>query len=999
MKSSIMRPLLIVAALMMSVILASAADMERFLVRGYLYMDNWTPVDSAEVVSLMKNDTIPVEFKVLNSYGKSNKLKGAEMRLMVNSGMGDYTLVIEKDGLETFVKRFSIASRNDETKYIGAMQMKREMTRSLDEVTVTATRVKMVMKGDTMVFDAGAFQLKEGSMLDALVRQLPGATLDEDGVITVNGRKINELLVNGKDFFKGDPKVALQNLPSYTVKNLKVYDKAAKNAYLTKSDAKWVKREDEENLVMDVNLKKEYMTGWTANVEAGGGTDSRWKLRGFGLGYTEKFRLALYGNFNNVGDTETASSRGGWGSRTIRYINGAAYLSYGGGNSGGENTVKKGGFDYSFKDKKVSIEGNASASHTNNYLLAMQSAMRFYPERDLFDRSTADKNSRQSSLSTYHNLEIRGDNMFVSIRPELNWNVNNGNGNTRSATFTANPVESFRGEAIDSLFSRGSKSSFAREMLNSIHNMQVSHGTSLNTSLSVDMTYAPKTMKGNVNVNLSGAYGRTPGISRTEYFQTLGALAGEGHQPLNSDRYNSTDGKSRNMRASANYTYKHSKFNETRSNSLYVRTAAMYVYQNINNSADMLLAELDADPDRLPSLNEPANAVRDYDNSYYSRSYTNHAGGNLSLNFQSQPLAPGDSTFNLSYYLYGAINYSHRHEVLDYDKPQVMYDRISRNLDFVTPSIGYSMSSDNKLRNLVFNMSASMSMDAVPMNRLLNTVDNSDPFNIYIGRPEGLKNSMSYYAQAGFMYFSKGSHRNRIMTDMSWNVRRNAIAMARTYNPETGVSILSPANINGNWNIRYSFDYNVQVGPRNQVELHGWFSTAFLNSVDFLAVNTTPVRSSVRNFTFNPNVGAAYRFKNGSSINTGWGITWDKATSPRADFTDINSHTITGNVQGVIKLPADIELNTSLNAVIRRGFSDASLNSSNWVWNADLSKSFLKRKVMTLKLSAYDILNSMKAVSVNVNAQGRVETWTNTMRRYVMLSAIYRFDMKPKNQR
>ncbi len=99
MKSSIMRPLLIVAALMMSVILASAADMERFLVRGYLYMDNWTPVDSAEVVSLMKNDTIPVEFKVLNSYGKSNKLKGAEMRLMVNSGMGDYTLVIEKDVL------------------------------------------------------------------------------------------------------------------------------------------------------------------------------------------------------------------------------------------------------------------------------------------------------------------------------------------------------------------------------------------------------------------------------------------------------------------------------------------------------------------------------------------------------------------------------------------------------------------------------------------------------------------------------------------------------------------------------------------------------------------------------------------------------------------------------------------------------------------------------------------------------------------------------------
>ena len=93
-------------------------------------------------------------------------------------------------------------------------------------------------------------------MLDALVRQLPGATLSTDGVIEVNGRKINELLVNGKDFFKGDPKVALQNLPAYTVKNLQVYDKADKDAYLTHSNARLDRKEEEENLVMDVVLKK-----------------------------------------------------------------------------------------------------------------------------------------------------------------------------------------------------------------------------------------------------------------------------------------------------------------------------------------------------------------------------------------------------------------------------------------------------------------------------------------------------------------------------------------------------------------------------------------------------------------------------------------------------------------------------------------------------------------------------------------------------------------------
>lgn len=93
-------------------------------------------------------------------------------------------------------------------------------------------------------------------MLDALVRQLPGATISQDGVIEVNGRKMNELLINGKDFFKGDPKVALQNLPAYTVKDIKVYDKADDDAYLTHSDANADKLEGDKNLVMDVRLKK-----------------------------------------------------------------------------------------------------------------------------------------------------------------------------------------------------------------------------------------------------------------------------------------------------------------------------------------------------------------------------------------------------------------------------------------------------------------------------------------------------------------------------------------------------------------------------------------------------------------------------------------------------------------------------------------------------------------------------------------------------------------------
>ena len=88
------------------------------------------------------------------------------------------------------------------------------------------------MKGDTIVYNADAFQLSKGSMLDALIEQLPGAELKDNGVITVNGKQVSSLLVNGKDFFRGDPKVALENLPAYMVNKVKVYEKDLNSATL-----------------------------------------------------------------------------------------------------------------------------------------------------------------------------------------------------------------------------------------------------------------------------------------------------------------------------------------------------------------------------------------------------------------------------------------------------------------------------------------------------------------------------------------------------------------------------------------------------------------------------------------------------------------------------------------------------------------------------------------------------------------------------------------------
>ena len=172
----------------------------------------------------------------------------------------------------------------------------------LGEVVVKATKVKMVWKGDTLVFNADAFNVPEGSMLDGLIKQLPGVELKDNGEIFVNGKKIDNLTLNGADFFKGKNKVMLENLPYFTVKNIEVYNKQTEeNKYLGIDD------EDKKEYTMDVILKREYSIGGSANIEAGGGPSEggawRYKLKGFGLRFSDHTRAVLFGGMNNINES------------------------------------------------------------------------------------------------------------------------------------------------------------------------------------------------------------------------------------------------------------------------------------------------------------------------------------------------------------------------------------------------------------------------------------------------------------------------------------------------------------------------------------------------------------------------------------------------------------------------------------------------------------------------------------------------------------------------
>ena len=310
-----------------------------------------------------------------------------------------YIVRIKSEGYETSYYNLNILPSEEKhgevIRDMGRVRLPRIMNRKLDELVVSATKIMMVMKGDTLVYDATMFQLAEGSMLDELVKQLPGVRLEKGGRITVNGHFISSLLVDGKDFFNGDPQVALQNLPAYMVSKVKAYQKVPDNAYITRSSEEKGPRIDDP-WVLDVSLKRQYAKGYVANAELAHSVyQSKPMLaRLFGLRFTDKSRIALYATGNNInmsGSPQTDS--GNWDEYTRKQ---------------GENkTAEAGAFYYiESHDRKIRYNSILKTGMDNGDLKQFTSATSFLPETDAVHTTAYREQRNKNTYASWTNKFI-----------------------------------------------------------------------------------------------------------------------------------------------------------------------------------------------------------------------------------------------------------------------------------------------------------------------------------------------------------------------------------------------------------------------------------------------------------------------------------------------------------------------------------------------------------------------------------------------------------------
>ena len=176
----------------------------------------------------------------------------------------------------------------------------------LQEVVVTKTVQKMVIKDDTVVYNADAYRVPEGSVIEALVEALPGAKIDDDGKISINGKDVKRFKMDGRDFMTGNNSAVMKNLPSYVIDQVKAYDEKSDLSRLTGID------DGNDDFVLEFVTKRSARRGLQANPDIGYGTDGRYGIRLTAMKPFGAMRYTFMGNANNVND-RNFSGRGGRG--------------------------------------------------------------------------------------------------------------------------------------------------------------------------------------------------------------------------------------------------------------------------------------------------------------------------------------------------------------------------------------------------------------------------------------------------------------------------------------------------------------------------------------------------------------------------------------------------------------------------------------------------------------------------------------------------------------
>lgn len=329
---------------------------------------------------------------------------------------GKYVLNVTYIGLQSQFIPVQLAA-NTPNKNMGTIALESDAI-LLQEAVITAEAPPVTVKADTIEYAASAYRVPEGSMLEELVKKLPGAEVSEDGTITINGEEIKKIMVDGKEFFTDDPKVAMKNLPVNMVEKVKAYNKKSDMARITGID------DGDEEAVLDLTVKKGMKDGWIGNLIAGYGNKDRYEANGMISRFQDNSSFSVVGSLNNT-NNKGASEFGDAGQGLDR----------GGSAGSGITTARSLGVNFARDSKKIQVGGNVQYGYSDNDAQSKSTSERFLGEESSYSNSTNASRRKRHDVRADFRLEWRPDSMTTIIfRPNASYSRTEANSSSWSET-------------------------------------------------------------------------------------------------------------------------------------------------------------------------------------------------------------------------------------------------------------------------------------------------------------------------------------------------------------------------------------------------------------------------------------------------------------------------------------------------------------------------------------------------------------------------------------
>lgn len=804
----------------------------------------------------------------------------------------------------------------------------------LDETVIKAELQKMKMSGDTLVYNTGAFKTSEGAVLQDLVRQLPGLELDEkSGKMNFHGKEITQILLNGKEFF-ADSKVALNNMPVDALKEVKVYEQQSDKEQMTGvSDGK-------KKTVMDVKTKKDLTDGLMGDVSALKGSGDMYGVKMSLNKFVGKWRMSLYGDLGKL----------------PRYGNFISDM------ADNPAQMKDIGFSLGTEIKKLNL--NVSASYNNNNKSADESRSQseeYLPNGSQYAYNNGLSTGRNRSF--WENIYLTGslsDRTEINFRHNINHSRLNSVSENISATFSTNPLdyvsEPWRDDAMIPPEFRINKNTGNSQ--NKTNNLMIGNNLLLTHNLNDIGRKLSIELRNDYSNQASGNYQQ----SSITYYQLKNDLGAD--SVLYRNQYRESPARNLLLAGEVSYTEPIGK----QMLQVYYR----HEYQRQSNNAVTYNLDEDALWGSLPSGYE---AGRVDSLSDYTRNdlHSNEFGLRTTLNWRKVRL-------NIRFGL------SPQKSTTKSNRGKVKIDTTITVLNIV-PELHFDYDLGNNHNMSVYYSGYTRQPSIYD---LLSVPDYTNPLNITMGNP-GLKPA---FGQSISVNYRGGNMEKQEMLycGLRYNNTINDISRKRTYDEKSGVYTSRPENINGNWGIGGNIYYTNKLFKKIFARLAT--NANYNRRVSYVQImgeanendrNTSQMLSLMQDVEF------AYKLEE-HEFKINGAITYQQADNSYTNNSDYRTYDFYYGAECRLKLPLNLNLYTVVRSMNRRGYKDEASNTTQWLWNGELTYSFLKGKRGLFKFQVVDILQQRDFVNRWMNDTGQGETWTWGLGRYAMATFTYRFN-------